>query len=344
MFSKIKARKLVMTCTQIIHLIGPSAIADYNCPPGQPEACINEVKSRNQSFRKEIDGYVESLGKKDEYIKSCWERYAITRADFENSDKMYERLTGKLESLRAELLESKKLYNCQYNQVQIIKQIQSIHLNYFREIIQALSVDINQNGTAKQLTTYRNDLVLMKSSSTIENEKMAIDVTLGMIDEIMRIISVKDGAGSGLQSRLHNEISKFDSKLTELTKKIVDHALNGAELNEVSFSGLISVASVNANTLFSIYKKNLERIKLDIHQTEKEKKVHLDNSISGSKEASNLSNGCLNKEEYYEDILPQKIKEIEEKINQNWNYLNNDGCRKEYCRKIPMSQVVGRGL
>ena len=235
MFSKFKSRKLVMTCMQIVHLIGPSAIADYNCPPGQPEACINEVKSRNHSFRKEIDGYVESLGKKDEYIKSCWERYARTREDFENSNKMFERLTGRLESLRAELLESKKLYNGQYNQVKIINQIQSIHLNYFREMIQALSTDINLNGTTKQLTTYRNDLVLMKSSSTNENEKMAIDVTLGILDEIVRIISVKDGAGSSLQSRLHNEISKYDSKLTELTKKIVDHALSGTELNEFSF-------------------------------------------------------------------------------------------------------------
>lgn len=311
---------------------GADVFAGWHCPQGQPDACINETNALNDQYRNILKKYYEMRDNTDNFLKKCDETHALVKSAYEHSLKMYERISGRLESLKEQQKEYKKLFIGQQNQVQIINQIQSVHLNYIRQMIQALKEDINRGGYSIQLDKYRNDLLARKSVTSNQTEKTAIDLTIGMVDEITSIMKVKSSGTTSLHNRLLGEINRYDSKLTELSKKSIEYALNGTDLGEVSLSGLISLASVNANTLFSLYQKNLDRIVAEIRQSESELSTH-SYSIKYNKEKIIEVEKVRNEYgDYLLNQLPSLIREHEAKLNGNIAFLNNDGCRKKHCQ------------
>ena len=179
MYFNYSFRGILSASMVLSQLVGIDVYAAWHCPAGQPDACINEVNGWNENFRAHLRDLYDLRNNSQKYINNCWFSYSGVKSTYENSLKMYERLKGRIESLQEQKSAYNALYNGQLNQVQIVKQIQSVHYSYFREMIQALKTDAD-NGYSAELKKYKNNLIISKSTTSNQSAKMAIDMTIGI--------------------------------------------------------------------------------------------------------------------------------------------------------------------
>ncbi len=331
MFHKVSFNQILSVLLVLSQVTCSDVLAGWHCQNGQPDACINEVNGWNSQFRIALADFYEQRKIADATISNCWKQYSENKSSYEHSLKMLERMKGKNESNKEQLAANKILYSGQQNQVLIIKQIQSIHYSYIREMIQALKGDVMNDGFNAEIKKYRNNLTMRKSSISNQNERLAIDLTIGMIDEISSVMNLKSGATTSLHNRLLGEINKSDSKLSELSKKSIEYALNKDELTELSLTGLVTLASVNANSLFTLYKQNLDRLEREISATEQSILSYESKIYSYSGQLPEHERSCKYNEDFYRNQLPRMIEDHENKLNGNIAFLNDDGCRKKHC-------------
>ena len=117
-----------------------------------------------------------------------------------------------------------------------------------------------------------------------------------------------------------------------LSKSAIQGALSKDDVNSLNLSDKMSMVLIQSQAMLEEIEKNQLTISFKILNKKEEVKRYNSTYNKESSSESYYSNECPRLEKLYRTEIPEDIRKSQESANTNSNYLNHDGCRRDYCR------------
>lgn len=325
-----RLNKLIPVIQMYVVFTGIEARAEWICEPGQPDACINEVKGYMANQLYWVQFFQSQIDNGPRQMAECRTEKLAARSAHESAVRSASTARGSLEELRSQREALRRTERLIQNQLLVAQSFNRDFQSYVRDIIVALNSDIHADSMSeiRELQTSLSDEL---ARSTSESKKQILRMVIAMTDEVIAAGRNSSSRNSTLLDRLTAELASNSDRLSTFTRAAIEGALNDKDFAEMNLSEKISVLTIQANSnLREIQKQKLEveskiaskKSLLEYFETITDQKLNLEESIS-----------------QYCDDLQKRINEApnnrnawQSKWNQNNEYLNHDRCRADHCR------------
>ncbi len=303
-----------------------NSVADWDCPVDQPTSCINQVNGYIAAQRGSIVDAAFKIREGVQAISSCWSSRDQAISNRNAAKLVLARAEGELSEIDRENEVFLRVKTIQDNQVLILEQYKNEVTPLFRDFLLSLKDQIGWKSNA--LFEFRTRLYNAKKEADA-GAVIIFDVIIGMLNEVDLERRSRGHAADWLRKTLEAKLTT--GNISALARYALTSVLSGEEISKVNLSDKLDLALNLAKQL----QESILQQQLSV-QVKRENKANeiagINSSISSeSRSEVDFNRICNQKEHYYRIELPAIISSNQESIIKNMNYLDNDGCKREYC-------------